>query len=298
MSKQKKNAKPLNYFFCFYSIDIVDSTGLKLLHGQKKWMENIQDLNAKLQDLEIPLWKFLGDEWIFCQKIHSMRQFMKHYDNFQKIIEVTNDFDQSVRGRIWIIEEDEKVLAEIGNRKNRSSNADDDSMYYTYDSNDEIQDWVSFYLDIGFRFGKHCNAYDIAVSVEVAFLLASIVKLDRKFRLELHLDHEYHKKLDKHPKYGQYSDRLKEIYDFCWGFEAQKRFMYAKESKMKGFPKSYVNIILANKGLREEYQEDMLHYEEADFEKIYTYTSRFMRESFGQKRLDLYRKLSTRYPPL
>ncbi len=261
-------------------------------------MEDIQDLNAKLQGLEIPLWKFLGDEWIFCQKIHNMCQFMKYYDNFQKIIEVTSDFDQSVRGRIWIIEEDEDVLTEIDNGKNRSSNADDDSMYYKYDNKDEIQDWVSFYLDIGFRFGKCCNAYDIAVSVEVAFLLASIVKLDSKFCLELHLDHEYYKKLDKHPKYSQYSDRLKEIYDFCRGFGAQKRFMYAKESKLKGFPKSYANIILANKGLREEYQEDMLQYEEVDFEKIYAYTSRFMRESFGQERLELYRDLSKKYPPL
>lgn len=172
----------------FYAVDIVDSTPLKLLRKEEAWVNDVNRVyNNVLSNIHkhskkntheenLKMWKFLGDEWVFVQNISNKTDiengYLYFYENIHK--EIADFFP--VKSRIWVILPNEiKPIyhnyvqdSEISHMIN--TNSLDVDMQDLKPPIWEKKDWIGHAMDVGFRFGKNCNPYHIALSAEIAYL--------------------------------------------------------------------------------------------------------------------------------
>lgn len=155
------------------------------MRKESNWSRDIQRIDSDIKNYLITInnetamlyWKFLGDEWIFTQKIDTSEEIEKGYDAFEDIIKkITTIFP--LKSKIWIIDEEKELYLldpqDTYPERDNQSNYIDAIKEKKDLSIKEKKDWISQFLDIGFRFGKNIYPYYIALSPEISYLYSRI----------------------------------------------------------------------------------------------------------------------------
>lgn len=197
----------------FLSVDIVGSTAFKHRSSQRDgkgpravqpWLEVFQGFfkdvpyllrgrypaQAEGEPGSPVLWKTLGDEIVFETPLERRADAEIHLRRFREMILEYRETIQKadprldVKGTAWL------VGFPVCN-----------SVMFLSDGKDEWKDYIGPSMDIGFRLKDFASPGRIAVSVELAYLIASVPESELiVFPIELHL-------ADAHPLKGVIEDK-------------------------------------------------------------------------------------------
>ena len=143
------------------------------------------------------LWKTIGDEVVFCVRVHNLEHFTACVTSFIRALrdygrQLENDGFLDVKGTIWVgaFPAPNTSVMISGCDSNSGYNTKIDENYceeYEQAADDEPRnfDFLGRDIDLGFRIAKHARAEDLALSCEAAFLLCEANKA-----------HQFHEKFN------------------------------------------------------------------------------------------------------
>lgn len=259
------------YFYVFFSVDLSDSTRYKAMSSE--WPKLVKEFYRiadsslfdrftdpypkKEQDKKISMkpfhiWKYIGDEIIFFKKVIHPNEILLMIKLAQEVIklipeELSKRYPESAgivyaKGTFWgadVIENDEENV-QIDKRDNILINMKSSTAPYEDGYNEDeynIQDFIGSDIDLGFRISKLARKNELLVSAELLYIISQ-----RKTNT------------DEQPE-GETD-------------EIENKFRILSLEELKGIwnKRKYPIIIY-----RENWNEDLLDYDEGDIDKVYPY---------------------------